>query len=107
MHGAALGEKLGIRRDPHVRADVARGERTVEDTLDVFGATDRHRRFIDHDEFRATLNLLGDLFSGGVDVLQVGVAVGFGRRPDGDKHDAFAADLGDVGLKPQVVFGVG
>ncbi len=56
----------------------------ADDALYFAGGTNGHGGLVDND--CVALQVAGNLFSGGVDVLQVGVAVSpAGRRADGDE----------------------
>ena len=65
----AFAQKFGVRDDRELRVRVG----FLDDGFDLIAGADRHRRFGDDD--RIALHQAGDLFGGGVDVGEVGVAI--------------------------------
>ena len=92
-----FAEELGVRGhvELRIRADAR------DDLFDLAAGADRHGRFGDDDG--VALQRRGDLFGGGIDIGQVGMAVAAAAgRADSDEDRVDAAHGGgDVGLEGQ------
>jgi len=107
VHGATLGEELGVAGDVDRRAHAALLETALDDGADVVGAADGDGALVDDGEFGAVVDGASDVAGGLVDVLEVGVAVGAGGGADGDEDDAAALEFGDGGADLDAVANLG